>query len=104
MTEYKIIFYGLLGALLLGVLFLELVVRKKALAVGSGVNFTADENRLQRFWILGLLLCFALVFASRPRPTLGRPTMFKKKRSMPGMNTERPPLLDSNSKLGPETP
>ncbi len=84
MTEYKLIFYGLLGALLLGVLFLELVVRKRALAVGRGVTFTADENRLQRFWILGLLLCFALVFASRPRPTLGRPTMFKKKRPMAG--------------------
>lgn len=107
MTEYKIIFYGLLGALLLGVLFLELVVRKRALAAGRGVSFSPDESRLQIFWTLGLLLCFALVFASRPRESTGRP-MYYKKKVYPAINktpsSPLPAFDAAGSKTGPSGP
>ena len=80
MTEWqRPIFFALIFIVVVGVLFIELVVKRRVLS-GTGVmRLSPDENRLQRFWSIGLLLCFALVFASSPRHSTGKP-MFKWKR------------------------
>lgn len=77
MTEWqRPIFFALLIALVIGVLFIELVVKRYAFS-GRGLSqLSPDETRLQRFWSIGLILCFALVFASSPRHSTGKP-MFK---------------------------
>lgn len=80
MTEWqRPIFFALIVALVVGVLFIELVVKRQVLSGRGLMKLSPDENRLQRFWSIGLLLCFALVFASSPRHSTGKP-MFKWKR------------------------
>lgn len=80
MTEWqRPIFFALLIALVIGVLFTEFVVKRYAFS-GRGLSqLSPDENRLQRFWSIGLILCFALVYASSPRHSTGQP-MFKWKK------------------------
>ena len=82
------IIFALVGMLVIGVLFVELVVKHRLFAAPGLSGLSADENRFQRLWTLGLVLCFGLVLASWPRPSTGKPMYSWKRKSSHSLGSE----------------
>ncbi len=103
MTEWqRPIIFALMAILVIGVFFLELVVKRRVFAAPGLSGMSADENRFQRLWALGLFLCFSLVLASWPRPSTAKPMYSWKRKSMHGGGAEPKELLKKAGQSGPE--